>query len=344
MGNRLYPDQKDSIMNGIVFTEEFYEEFKKRLFLAVQKHNSSRKTKIVHNLIENNNFDLVLFTGNDDIAKVRHIDNKLLTIYLNAIYFADFIGDGIVGVYSKIIDIIAKLDNEEKIMSTQRIYNITKLKEEYKKWMNKFLDSFDYSKIIDGLYYGFLKFLFTRAYKSNINITKKFLLLNSQYLSKFIQHIYLKTTKTNVDSFFKEKLNIITDFFVLVYYFGDSSMVALKKIEKAYGKDATEFLKKSNHLNCTDFENLADLLYETDIFKIQKNIFNMFFKKEFGEIGFKLLKDNKAELDSFLCSINHKNFLFNSISIDDKLSFNMEELILNDKSNIIFTKQIKKFI
>ena len=341
---RMIPKKTDLIFNVITFTEEYYNEFKKRLFLALQKHRSSRKTKAVHHLIENNNFCVALFTGNNEIVKVKANENKLFLIYLNAIYFADFASNEIIKIYSKIIEILNKIEDEEKVINDQRIYNLNKLKAEYNEWMKKFLDAFDYSKLIDGLYYGFLKFLFARVYQTNINLTKKFLLLNSQYLSNFIQYIYKKTTKISPDESLKEKINVITDFFILVYYFGDNISIALKKIEKAYGKEAVEFLRKSNHLKCENFDNLADILFETDTMKIQKNIFDMFFKKEFGELGYSLIKDNKVDFDAFLCSINHQNILFNAISINEKLSFQIEELILNEKSKIIFTKQIKKFI
>jgi hypothetical protein len=347
MKNRLLPSKQNVLINKIFFTEEFYNEFKKRLFLALQKYQSSRKTKIVHHLIENDNIEMVLFTGGDDdtlIGKIAYSENKLYTIYLNSLFFADYAGNEIVTIFSKIIDTITKLENEEKVITDQRIYNINKLKAEYNEWMQKFLDAFDYIKIIDGIYYMFLEFLFYRIYTSNITVTKKLLLLNSQYLSSFIQYIYRKTTKMSVDDALKEKINVISDFFILVYYYGDSVSIALKKIEKAYGKEAAEFLRKSNHLKCEHFDNLADILFETDTFKIQKNIFEMFFKKEFGELGYKLIKKNKTAADAFICSINHKNVLFNAIPINEKLSFQIEELILNEKAKIIITKQIKKFL
>ena len=346
MKNRMLPPVNSVIINKIDYTEEFYTELKKRLFLALQKYRSSRKTKVVHYLIENNNFDLILFSGDDSdlIGKFMAQENKLFSILLNVKYFADFASEDIVIIFGKIIETIDKINEEKNVISDQRIFNLNKLKEEYNNYMQKFLDSFDYTKIIDGIYYIFLKYLFFRVYNTNPISTKKFLLLNSQYLSKFIQYIYKKSTKMSVDEALKEKINIISDYFILAYYYGDSVHVALKKIEQVYNKDAVEFLRKSNHLKCENFENLADILFETDTLRIQKNIFDMFFKKEFGEVGFGLVKMSKTTFDAFVCSINHKNILFNAIPTDEKLSFMIEELISNEKSKILIPKQIKKFI
>jgi len=346
MKNRMLPPVNNVIINKIEYTEEFYEELKKRLFLALQKYKSSRKTRIIHHIIENNNFDLVLFSGEDSelIGKFMAQENKLFSILLNVKVFADFASENIVLIFGKIIEIIDKINEEKNIISDQRIFNLNKLQEEYNKYMQKFLDAFDYTKIIDGLYYVFLKYLFFRVYNTNPTLTKKFLLLNSQYLSKFLQYIYKKSTRMSVDDVLKEKINIISDYFILAYYYGDSVPVALKKIEQVYNKDAVEFLRKSNHLKCEKFENLADILFETDTIKIQKNVFDMFFKKEFGELGFKLIQLSKTTFDAFVGSINHKSILFNAITTDEKLSFTIEELILNEKSKIIIPEQIKKFI
>ncbi len=342
---RMLQEEKNFIINTIDYTPEFFEELKKRLFLALQKYQSSRKTRIVHQLIENNNFELALFAGeNEYISLYSYKENRLFNIFLNITVFADYVGNDIISYFGKIMNVIEKINNEKDVISDQRIYNLTKLKAEYNDLMKKFLDGFDYSKIIDGLYYTYLKFLLKRIYSTNVGKTKKLLFLNSQYISSFIKFLYKKYTKTNLDNSIKEKINIICDFFVLVYYFGDNSGIALRKIEKAYNKEAVEFLRKSNHLHCNEFENIVDILFETDTLKIQKNIFNMFMKKEFGELGSKLIKKSKTTMDAFLCSLNHKNILFNAISINEELSFNIEELILNENSRILITKQIKKFI
>jgi len=337
---------KDSVLiNKIKFNEKFYEKFKKKLSVALQKYQSSRKTKIVHKLIENDNFDIGIFSGNssNDIGKIVHSENKLHIIYLNALLFADYVGDNIVTYFNKIIKITEKIDEEKEIISDQRIYNLNKLNKEYDEWMEKFIDAFDYTKLIDGLYYMFLYFLFFRVYERNIQKTNKFLAMNSDYLSKILIK-GLKKVGRSTDQVIEKKLKVISDYFILVYYFGVNQNIALKKIEKAYDQSAAEFLRKSNHLKCNDFDDLAYILTETDTLKIQTNIFNMLFKKEFGELGYELIKKSKATCDSFLCSINHKNILFNSFSIDEKISFAIEEEVLNEQSKIVTPKQIKKFL
>jgi len=346
MENRLFKMSKNVLINNINFSENYYEEFKKRLFLALQKSTSSRKTRAVHQIIENNLFDVGVFAGdaNEYLGVSLFKENRLFLITLNVEIFADYNTSGIVSLFQQIISTTKKLEQERELITSQKIYNIKKLSEQYKILMNKFLDSFDYIKMIDGLYYEYLKFLFYRTYLTNPKEIQKFLALNSKIISKIISEIYVKTTKAQPDGELNKKFNIVSDYFILTYYFGDQSIIALKKIGKVYGKEAEEFLRKSNHLKPEEFINLTDILYDTDTFKIQKNIFEMFLKKMFGELGYKLIKANKATMDSFLSSLNHKNVLFNAISPNDKLTFEIEELVLNEKTKILLVPQRRVFL
>jgi len=337
---RLYTNPSNTLYVTITaYKEEVYNEFKKRLFLALQKNQSSRKTRIVHHIIEKDLVELAVFSGDikDHISDFIAKENKLLKIFLNVEYFADY-NPKIHTLISRINNTIEKIEKEKTIISDFQIQNLKKLNEELDQYYQDFLDAFDYFKIIDGIYFEFLNFLLKRIFIRNITTTKKILSLNAEYLAKILEKIYVKSTKLGLDIEMKEKIRIITDYFILNYYYGDPVNVALAKIKKVYGDGAVEFLRKSNHLKIEKFDNILDILHETETLKIQRNIFEMFLKSFFGELGIELIKLSKQTFDSFICSLNHKNILFNSIPIDEKISFLIEELVLNEKSKIVLVQ------
>jgi len=323
-----------------------FEEFQRRMLLALQKHKSSRKTKIVYELIQKNMVDIHVLVGSFEHQFGINMSsgNKLFLIILNAPKFADYASDKIIYYYNMINKSREKLDQERKIITDHQIYNINKIKIELEKLYEQWLDAFDYSKVIDGIYLEFIRYLSRVIFLTNPKSTKKVLAYSSDILKELVKKIYKDATKSPIDESLNRNFDIIVDYFMLNYYYGDISTTALKKIEMAYGKEASELLKKTKNLNTQEFDDLVTILFDTDIFKIQKNTFDMYLRKYLSIDGAKTIKTTLQDFIGVFCTINHKNIIFNVLPFDEEKTFRLEEYILNEKSKIILIPQKKLFV
>jgi len=321
---------------------EVYEQFKKNIFLALQKMNTSRKTKAVHKIVDSNmvTCDVFIDKIQDRISYIVSSENVLLRVQLNAAMFADFLqGIGIAKLVARINELNELIEKEKQLINEYQKYNIDKLTAELNKQYELFLSAFDYMKIVDGIYFAFISYLTRRIILTNAKEKAKVFETLSAVFSSIFQYIYRKNTKSIPDDTMKKQLNMLAAYFVLNYYLGLTSMEIFAKFKRIYGEGEVERIKKSTKLNLKNFEDFADLLYDTGVLKIQKSFFNTIMRQMFGERGYELIKGNLQDAVSYFCSINHKNILFNSISPNEKLTFRLEEIVLNEKSKVIIRKQ-----
>ena len=96
MTNRIF-NQKENRKFALVtskFTEKAYEDYKKKLFIGLQKYQSSAKTKYVYQLYDN---DIVIpgiiIEENELFGFIYSSQYKLLKIAFNADICADFATD-----------------------------------------------------------------------------------------------------------------------------------------------------------------------------------------------------------------------------------------------------------
>ena len=330
----------------IQYPAAIYEEFQRRMLLALQKHKSSRKTKVVYELIQKNMVDIHILVGSFEHQFGINMSsgNKLFLVVLNATKFADYASDKIIYYYNMINKSREKLEQEKRIITDHQIYNINKIKNELEKLYEQWLDAFDYSKIIDGIYLEFIRYLSRVIFLTNAKGTKKILAYSSDILKALVKKMYKETTKAPIDDSLNRNFDIVIDYFMLNYYYGDISMTALKKIEMAYGKNASELLKKSKNLNTQEFDDLVTILFDTDVFRIQKNTFDMYLRKYLSIDGAKTIKYTLQDFVGVFCTINHKNIIFNVLPFDEEKTFRLEEYILNEKSKVILIPQKKLFV
>ena len=349
MQNRLIfkPEIKNLVIQYPIFSEQGYEEYKRKHFLALQKFKSSRKTKAVHHLIETNNFIHSMFAG-DGINKITAVtfqDNKLLMINLNADKFADFvIGDGASKTIFELNKIYDNIEKEKTIVSQYQMLNIEKLINNFKQKEQYFLSIFDYMKSIDGIYYGYLTYLIRRILLNNPTQKKKLLELSVELFQSILIKLYLKSTKTHPDSNIKQFLYLIALYFVFNYYLGLKSNEIILRVKKIFGEADAEFLQRIKHTKIEKLEDIVYLLNETEVLKIQTSFFRTLMYSFFEETGYELIEFSLQSALAFFCSINHQNILFNSITPNEKITFRIEELILNEKRNIIIVPQKSRII
>jgi len=319
------------------FTQEKYEEFKKRLFIGLQKYTTSSKTRVVHHLYEKDLILPVTFTnGFKDLGVVFSKENKLLSEFLNASYFADFAVNKTVDVLIiEIRDIFDTITKERNLISEYQVHNIKKLIIEVNKLLDEFIDSFDYMKIADGAYFLFLRYLTSRIIKTQPTLKTKIFTIMQKIFTQILLKIYNKTLRAPIDDEIRKKFELISTYLILNYYGGLSPREIFVKIKATYGQGAVELLEKSKKLKLEKFNDIVDLMFETGIFKIQKSLFDTYMRKYFGELGYQIFETSLSEVVAFFCSINHKNVLFNAVNLFEKEGKHLEELILNYKSRII---------
>ena len=322
------------------FTQDKYEEFKKRLFIGLQKYSTSSKTKVVHQLYTLNEIVPVSFTnGFNDIGISIFKENKLFSEFLNASYFADFAINKSIDVLTiEMRELFDKIEKERNLISEYQVHNIKRLTEKVNKVIDEYIDSFDYMKIVDGSYYIFLRFLLFNIFSRQPSLKIKIInTIQEIFTSTFIK-IYNKTTRAPIDETVKKQFTIIGIYFVLNYYANLSPREIFIKIKGVFGQSAVELLEKSKKLKLENFNDIVDLMFETGIFKIQKSLFDTYMRKYFGELGYKMMQQSLTDAASFFCSINHKNVLFNVVNPFEKQSKHLEELILNYKSKVILAE------
>jgi len=319
------------------FTEEKYKEFKKRLFIGLQKYSTSSKTKAVHQLYEKNLVLPVTFTnGFKSIGVIFSKENKLLSEYLNASYFADFaVNKSIDVLIIEIRDIFETIAKERNLISEYQVHSIKKLTNEVNKLLDEFIDSFDYMKIADGTYFLFLRYLTNRIIRTQPTLKMKIFSIIQNIFTQVFLKIYNKTTRAPIDDETKKKFEIISTYLILNYYAKLSPREIFAKLKGVFGQNAVELLEKSKKLKLEKFNDIVDLMFETGIFKIQKSLFDTYIRKYFGELGYELIETSLDNAIAFFCSINHKNVLFNAINFFEKDGKHLEELVLNYKSKII---------
>ena len=346
-GRMLFDSKNNAAYDSVMLDEKTYETIKKNLFLALQKNKSSRKTKTVHHLIENNLFEFAMFMGSikDRLTYSTSIENKLLKIQINCEYFADFLsGVGIAKLIASIKETQAKISKEREVLSDFQEYNIDKLTKKLDDLYEMFISAFDYMKIIDAVYFEYIRFLIKRIFVTEARERTKLLNATSLVFSSIFQSILRKIAKVSPDNATKNKFNMIGAYLVLNYYAGLTPGEILTKFKKVYGEENIEFLKNSSKLRLNNFEDIADLMFETGIMKINKSLFETSMKKFFGEMGYKLISDNLQDALTFFISLNHKTILFNAISPNEKLTFYIEEIVLNQKSKVLIVPQKIYFI
>jgi hypothetical protein len=322
------------------FTEEKFKEFKKRLFIGLQKYQTSSKTRTVHHIYENNLIYPATFTnGFTDFGVTANAENKLLRIIFNASYCADFvINENADVLIIEINNLFVELDKQKELISEYQIKNIQKITEKINKKLDEFINIFDYMKIADITYYLFLRFLLKGIFLKHPTLKMKIINQTQIIFTKLFLKIYNKTTRSPIDDEIKKKFDLISTYLILNYYAGLTFREVLAKIKGAYGEGAVELLKKTNKTKLEKFEDIVEVMFDTGIFKIQKSLFDTFMRKYVSEIGYIKIKESLADTVAVFSSINHKNVIFNILSPFEKDTRHLEELTLNYKSKVILPK------
>jgi len=336
----LYREIKRFHLEKVPLNQETFDELKRRLFLALSKYKSSKKTRIVHKIIENNLFQLYFFNKDisDEVILIFSENNKITLFPINIDLIADYSPDDIVHIADQIILTHRKLKEEKEVLSAHQIYNIEKLNKKLEDLYERYLDAFDYFKIIDILYYGFLKFLAGRIFLTNQKLSKEVLEELSSIIFEIISKIYTKSVKKYLNSYEEKIVKAIAGIYVLSAFKEENSSMILKKIQKIYDEEVFSAIKKIRKVSMKSLDDLIEALFDTEVFKVSKNIFKINLRQILGDKAEYFIQGPANEFIAFLCSLNHKNQLFNALSPNEKKTVRLEELVFNEKGNVILNK------
>jgi hypothetical protein len=348
--NEIYSEEKKIngvyYINSVVFRDKFKKLLNDNILKALQKYKSSVKTRVVHKFVKNDNINFAFFSGSfkDTLTHIHSSNNKreIYYVLLNVNNENSFINNiALEGLFSA-LDTQKEIDQENSKITEYQIKNLEKLNKKYDEYFNKFLSNIDYFNLIDEIYFEYINFLCSKIFLNKPKETNKILELNASIISEIIKKIYLKSTKKYLNKEQETLVDLISDYFILQYYKDDSTMVATKKIEKMYDKNFTDVFKKISKLKIESLLDLNRFLTEMDVCKISDSLFKTYTRNFIGESGLKLLNNTKANFDAFLCSINHKNTLFNlSAFLSERKLKKLEDIILVEQGNTIIKDQSK---
>lgn len=340
---KLFNQSKNTGVIPITLQPEEYEQFKKNLMTALKKFSSSRKTRAVHKLINNNSVISGIFSGDSALSLVANLihNNEIKHVILNlAMYDDSLAGSGTVTLASRIIDYEQQIQKEETFVNEKRLLNIEKLQEKRKEVVEKFLKSIDYIKAIDGIYFGWLLVLATKAIDNESKTKAKIVTLASDILANILKKMYTQVRNTKIESDVHQLIEAIAIYFIKIYFYGESGSYALNSLKKAFSEDTIDAIKRARVTQFKEFNDLAKILKETELMPITENVFESLMKRYFGKYAYEeYIQKSLVDYCAFMANLAYNTQLFrDSYPVDDESHRRLEELLLNEQKNIKIRK------
>jgi hypothetical protein len=322
-----------------------YEEFKKNLFTALRKFGSGKKTRAVHKIIDKNLVHTAIFSGAaaNSLGAPSRKDTNLNGILLNVYHFDDTLsGKGSVTFASELIDIEKKLKKEETFVNEARLHNIEKLQEKQKEIQDKYLQSFDYIKMIDGIYFIWLLTLSDVAVMEDSAGKPKIITVASDILADVLKKLYLQV-HNKIEGDEHQLFEAIAIYFIKMYFYGESATYALNSMKKGFKEEIMDALEKAKVNKISEFNDISKLLRNTELLAITENTFDLQMQRFFGKLGYEeYVKPALVPFLAFMANLANPNQLFkDAYPINEDSHEILEELLLNEQKKI--TLQEKQF-
>lgn len=274
-------DPSVSMAIEIFHDKEFNEKIKERIKTAISKFSTSRKTKIVYELMQKNQIIFGQMNSSTPIEIVAK-EKTLYQIFINPFSVQNYGG---VSRHEKLRDIISKINKTKReIKATKSLitqYQVLKLdslqkdKEEYEE---QFLAEIDWLKVVDYSYFGVLQFFAFNATNKNkpekikvYKTTEDLLLKQLRKILSRVDSSLKPQIKTEEEQDIKNetdikiiKMRLAVQFFMLTYYLQmstKSALVLLKEHRSEFVRLSLDSLfpekdLKANKLsNETPYEN-----------------------------------------------------------------------------------------
>lgn len=337
MDNLTSPIKNSSIIE-LNFDDIYYAKFKQKLFDALKKFNSGRKTRAVHGLVDKNIIRLGSFSGDAStfMSVSASSSNKLKAIYLNLYLFDDSIQtDGAVKIAGEITTLQNKIQKEKTYLTDKQILSIEEMNLQLNEKFDKFMKSLDFIKMIDGIYFEYLRFLTDIAISNDHSVKPKLVSKTSDIISMVLRKMYISVNRIS-DPETNRLIDAVGVYFILIFYYGESGRYAIQKLKTMFSDEIIELLQKTKITRFTKFTELANIIRELNVLNITEDAFEAQLRKIYGRYGY----DNYVEssLQNFIAinaNLAHSTQLFNAFPLNDEVHLRLEELVLNEQKKIV---------
>ena len=325
-------------------SREMYDEYAKNMFTALKKFGSSRKTKATHKLIDKKMPAPAIFVGttSDALVNANAKGPMLYQIALNMYQFDDTMGgDSAVSTSVDLARINKQIQKEETFVNDARLKSIEKLKENEAKTEEKLLKSYDYVRMVDGVYFGFLLHLSKLAIVEDSAGRGKIITTAADILAGILKKIYTKVNPGKIGTEEHQLLEAIAIYFIRVYYEGMTSQYALNSMKKGFSDEIIETIKRTKVTRITEFNQISDILRGTELMSIPASTFNSVMENMFGKLGYnEYITQSLVDFVAFFANASTPSSLFKDFApIDQELYERLEELILNEQKKVQFKER-----
>jgi len=219
------------------------KKFNERLKVALSKFTSSRKTRVVHELMTKNMISIALIHGYKDPVNIFYKENTLYKIYINVADADSLNTNNLSALLNKVKILRLKHKELSRLVSSHQIVKLESLQEELDEVREKILSTIDWLKIVDLAYFGILQFYAVQSVNKNKPERIKVFMTTEDLLLKQLRKILgtldksllpsIKSDDTNEKTLNEEsesiqKLRLGVQFFMLTYFLQMKSKPALK--------------------------------------------------------------------------------------------------------------------
>lgn len=386
---KQYPaivNKAPAVVLDILEDKDVYLRFKDKLKIALSKFPSSRKTRIVHELISKNIVSLGLMHQTGSVMPPVVMFNKdktLHRIYLEPDQINDSTGGSmdLLSLLNELMKINKLISREKKFVTEFQIYKIEEFQKDKEKIVQDILESIDWLKSIDLIYFGYLQLLALLASdKNNPEKTKVFKVAEELLQLQIMKIIRKSGNQIDKDPERKRVYTLGLQFFILTYFLQISNKTAIDILKNHRGEWVNAALedfapkkldldvktkfekeakkeelidKKSNlseyhkymiqefsKIKITSFESLAEIFQKLGVINISPSTLKTQMEQLVGKEAFSLYYTNYPNFISLMANLNYKTQLFPKLfEVDAKLQSRLEELILNQKRNIVIKEK-----
>ncbi len=329
-------------INKIELNPETHDELLKRTMTALRKFSSSRKTRAVHKILTSKVLVPATFTGSaaEYLISGTLKNNVLRFLSFNLYFFDDSLDRyGAVGYATQLENIDKKMQKEKTFLSDKQIYNLEQLKTEKEELSEKFLNSIDYIKLVDGTYFGWLLTLSETALGQESLTKPKIVTVVSDILGSVLKKLYLQVN-SSMEPEVHQILEAIAIYFIRIYYYGESAQYVLNLMKTGFKEEILDVIKKTKVTQFKEFSDLSVILKEAQLLPLTKGTFDLQMQKIFGKYGYEYyVQPTLMTFMAFLANTAHPSQLFkDTYSIDEEGCERLETLLLNEQKNIKIDK------
>ncbi len=321
---------------------EVHDEMLKRTFTALRKFSTSKKTKSVHRILTNRVLVPAIFSGGaaEYLISGTIKNNVLRQLPFNLYFFDDSLDNhGSVGYATMLKSIDTKIQKEKTFLSDKQIHSIEQLKIDKKELNDKFLDSIDYVKLVDGAYFGWLLVLSKSSLEKESLTKPKIVTTVADILASVLKKLYLQVN-TTMESEIHQVMEAISIYFIRIYYYGETAQYVIKLMERGFNEDVLELIKKTKVTQFKEFNDLSVILKEAQLLPLTKQTFDLQMQKMFGKYGYEYyIQPSLMTFMSLLANLANPSQLFKDTQgVDAEACERLETLLLNEQKNVKIEK------